>query len=529
MQNVHEIQSGLVEEPTVIGNEKQAAAPSLGLQKAAIGGKLDELQHYLFNHWTATDTFPWSASNLPGTKLYTSKIWPNSTFPIFKYITKVYNTWGGHINYRASLVGNAFVGGKLAMTWLPPNLNPDDFRTAQDLTVFPYVVCDAKETDTIDLQTGDQNALKYHLFPRTVADESNPDYFGGWFIIFVLNQLVAAPNTNAITVQLYVNCHDMHLGQIIPPVIQQNTDLPIVRYNDKTVCGLGDSYSGVVIFEKAAMPSAVKFTDGVLKGDGNYYNAPGFVIGKNLTTHNITAENTIAIDRSTSMFPNMYAKLKTPLQIGEHVASQLKFFNATHLDSVNQQIPHFNGTSVPTGNIGYIPTPNFTFSANGYGFFESAISQNATHPFFPAGASGESFLALLGTLPFVPAEVPPLVNPFYYQDNTRVLTPKTEGYAFFGQAFDAETGNPLFYFKTYYEGFMTSSATLTTKVIQRPLVFQALSLVNAEYPLPQGTAAMNVTLHTEVDVKRYTKKFQRFHKQSCQELSMALSTLDQTH
>jgi len=519
MLNSSTIESGLTKEPEPIGNEKAPSAPSLGLQKQATGGTMDELVQFFKNHWAAVENFQWSSTMQPGTILYQAPISPLKTYGLFEKYTEFYNTWGGSVNYRISLVGTAFYGGKLGMTWIPPNLNVDDYRSVTDLTIFPYEVCDVKETDTIEIKTGDQNDKKYHIFDRKSSAPFSKENIGGTFIIFVMNQLLAQPNSTSVTVQLYINCRDMHLAQIIPSVGTSNASLPSLKITLNSSIGVGDFYSSLILFEKAAMPEAIKFTGGVRKGDGSLYSLPGFSMNGRKAMATTNSDSThLSVDANDCTIPRTYFRLTNPTQpfiTTDSTITVSKVFKPSHLDTTSPNNWHFNGANSTNEQETY----NTSLPFGGYGLYEAGISANDPKPFVPKGPAPESIIGFLGITPFVPADVPPLIHAFYYQVNSLALTPQVEGQCYFGQFFDAETNLPLGYYKAYFEGFMTTSAQGTTKIISRPIIFKTIALVDDGYPMPMASLEQQLALQQNVHARRYTKENSKLHKWHSQQLS----------
>jgi len=115
----------------------------------------------------------------------------------------------------------------LALTKLPPNINPKDLTPA-DLTAFPYEIIDVKSQDSIFLTAHDQRPVHYHYTMtaniNNFTNESDPDYSkliatGGTVVLWVLNPLAsAAAEIKPVNISIFTKpAEDFQFAQLVSP------------------------------------------------------------------------------------------------------------------------------------------------------------------------------------------------------------------------------------------------------------------------------------------------------------------------
>lgn len=453
---------------------------SYQLQAQAVA-PLNDLFRYLDEHWTLIDPFSWSTEAQPGTILFSRPITPRESFPVLEYISRLYNTWSGTVNYRLESVSTAFLGGKLACSLLPPNFNPRKTQfTAQQLSVWPYLKEDVKNTSSMDMATGDMNAAKFHYFPHENDDQHAPQFIGGWFVVYVVNTLVTSGGTlGTVTVQMSANARGLMLAGIVPPdSITPGIDFMPVTYNSNTFLPYGDSYRGIALMSRTEMPTASVYLDGVIQGDGTPYTGRALTVKAPIRprmTQNGGAGNQ-PLNLGGAVYPRQTLRMRN-----KFAWSSNTYTCDTQITTVDNVCVLANFAGVSTGESD-APTPLHTYSWGGV----SAVFPSSNH-FTPLGTSPESFIMFLGSWMYVNESVLPLNSYTYWQAQPVVMK---SDQCIFGQIVDNLTGSKLCYFKLYFQGFMTTSAVTTTTIVDHPVTLNPISVVDPHFPMPVSTAEM---------------------------------------
>ena len=471
---------------------------SYALQRQAVAPQND-LFRYLDDHWTIIESFAWSSSAQPGTILFSRPITPRESFPILEYLSYLYNTWCGPINYRIEPVSTAFLGGKLACALLPPNYNPRTTNfTAQQLSVWPYIKEDVKNTEAMDLATGDMNAQKFHYFPTSTEHATDPQYIGGWFVVYVVNTLVTSGGTlGAVTVQMSCNARGLMMAGIVPPkAVTPAHDLQSLSLNADSQLPFGDTYNGIVLMSRTDMPTASVFLDGVVRGDGQPYT------GRKLTMKGTARPafhaNGSSGPQETFTYDAVFPRLA------------MRYYNLFHYNESNY------AASVSTNDSGTVLTTiDYTGASTGTTDMMAPLPINSIevtsfgHPsdqvFTPLGTTPESFIMFRGSWLTINTNIHPFNNFMYWQPQPVKLSPEQ---CVYGQVIDDITGNRICYFKLYFQGFITTSGIATTTIVDHPVTFDPISIVDPHFPLPPASAdqlAVQMAMFPHESLKRELK------------------------
>lgn len=143
-----------------------------------------------------------------------------------QHLSNMYNTWGGGFDVQIMLAGTGFHAGKLAITKIPPNINPKEL-TAADLTAFPYEIIDVKSQDSIYITGHDQRPVAYHYTMNkslsntttTGLDYTNLVANGGTIVLWVLNPLTSAGSeTKSVNISIFTKpSMDFQFAQLVSP------------------------------------------------------------------------------------------------------------------------------------------------------------------------------------------------------------------------------------------------------------------------------------------------------------------------
>lgn len=162
------------------------------------------------------DNFFWTVQMKPGHLIWYTPIHPSRCNKIVNYLTGIYNTWAGGLEYNFKIAGTGFHAGALAFVRIPPNRHPTDFKSPAEWGVFEYMIIDPKTLEIITLELMDQRRLHFHFMQM---DEKDPDTFGGYIACYVLMELnTSSTGTQQISVQALCRPGpNFTLNQLVPP------------------------------------------------------------------------------------------------------------------------------------------------------------------------------------------------------------------------------------------------------------------------------------------------------------------------
>lgn len=156
------------------------------------------LEQYLATNWITVATFIWTVGLAPGTLMWSCPISPD-IHPILAYLSALYNSWAGPLEFLVKVAGTAFHAGALKIVRLPPNIPPETYNTAQDTDYFEWGVIDPKTLEVVARSVADQRRMNYHY----VGDKT-PDGIGGHLAIYVQIPLnTSASGTHQIQINVW--------------------------------------------------------------------------------------------------------------------------------------------------------------------------------------------------------------------------------------------------------------------------------------------------------------------------------------
>lgn len=183
-------------------------------------GQKNSLDFSIDRQFIPIDTFIWSTTQPRGTLLWQSPVHPTRVNPLVAYISEIYNTWGGGIEFNFKVAGTGFHAGALAFVRVPPNRRPQQFATPTEWGAFEYVVMDPKTLEVLSLDVMDQRQLNFHFMK---LDESDPTSFGGYIACYVLIPLnTSSTGTQQIAVQAFSRPGaTFTMNQLIMPMVRE--------------------------------------------------------------------------------------------------------------------------------------------------------------------------------------------------------------------------------------------------------------------------------------------------------------------
>lgn len=183
-------------------------------------GQKNSLDFSIDRQFIPIDTFIWSTTQPRGTLLWQSPVHPSRVNPLVAYLSGIYNTWGGGIEFNFKVAGTGFHAGSLAFVRIPPNRRPQQFSTPTEWGAFEWVAMDPKTLEVLSLDIMDQRQLNFHYMK---LDESDPTSFGGWIACYVLIPLnTSSTGTQQIAVQAFSRPGSTFtMNQLIMPTISE--------------------------------------------------------------------------------------------------------------------------------------------------------------------------------------------------------------------------------------------------------------------------------------------------------------------
>nr|WPV63504.1 MAG: capsid protein [Wufeng shrew picorna-like virus 5]WPV63508.1 MAG: capsid protein [Wufeng shrew picorna-like virus 5] len=190
------IQSGDAKVSSTAGS----SGPATG-EMTQHSGASNGIDPYLHKQYICTETFVWETGMNPGTLLFSKPIHPARSNQYIAHLAKMYNVYGGGIDFSIKVCGTGFHAGALMIVRLPPNIDPNTLTSVQDISAFEYCVIDPKTLEVESKSVMDQRNVMYHYLPLNVNDHQS---FGGFFAIYVLVPLnTSASGSNQIAIQVF--------------------------------------------------------------------------------------------------------------------------------------------------------------------------------------------------------------------------------------------------------------------------------------------------------------------------------------
>jgi hypothetical protein len=484
--------------------------------------QLNSHDPYIYQNYVHMTNLVWTTNDLAGTVLFSTPITPEMTNPIIKYLQGIYNTWRGGFDYKLIIAGTAFHAGRLIMYRLPPNLQPIDVITPSDMTHFPYVILDVKSIEPVAESLQDQTQVMYHYKPY---NPQNPNTFGGWFCVAVYLQLnTSSSGVNQINVDIQVKASpDFHMSQIIPPAIIGNTGpssdfekvfdySKVAHYNPYN----GRPINNIVVTQQSALQIANTYACGALNMAGNSVIVPGAVIKQRIIPWNRRCH----MHRIGNLTFNLLDEEGIPMPQLAWVSNpdttyQWVGFALNNNQGLQNPFP-LNGATFDGTTLTCVADPS-TGQNNLPVFFATGIHPKMTHVnegVHLAPPLAESFVLFStqttqidyyesGTAPSGP-----------YTEDLRCLQTDQTRQAIVAQVLptisptqcllfvltDVQFGVPILYFKMYYDGYMTTTASTTEVLydaVKYRLRFDGVIQAAAAIPMTAEMARMARTRESE--------------------------------
>lgn len=222
--------SGTTAEPTAIDSTGTVPAPVSSIQAPAAPSEADVVPHtgqqnmidpLIYMQWVTIATISWTTSQLPGTLLYSTPIHPRRGNTWLQWLSHMYNTWAGDLEYQFKIAGTGFHAGALTFVRLPPNISPDTVTTPSQFTCFEWSLQDPKTLEPIGKSVMDQRRQLYHYTME--LNLLDPNTFGGYFCVFVTQRLnTSSSGSQAIDLMIWNRPGpNFSYSQLIPPSLSQ--------------------------------------------------------------------------------------------------------------------------------------------------------------------------------------------------------------------------------------------------------------------------------------------------------------------
>lgn len=464
----------------------------------------DDIMAYVKSQHISLRNVTWSTSQLPGTLLMSIPITPLRANSVVAYLSGIFNAWNGGLEYQAKVAGTGFHAGSIGIARIPPNIDPKTLQTKEQFTVFEYSVIDPKTLEAFSKHIPDQRPIMYHYMSDDFTDPNN---IGGYFVIFVIQQLnTSSTGTNQIDIEVFNKlAPDFRFIQVVPPTLPNQ---PIVDPDKwSTLFSIPNLHSSALFdmpitamrIEAAGTVSNAR--TGMVNLAGEVYGDPPYttLISNPLLGRGYPFFSTTA----TSMIPTIGDNVLRPFSFT--VANTGAVFRRVPVPS-NVNAPasvSFGASNAVTGAVvssSYYFTPNLTNVCTAtYGTTPNIVPR-----------IGESLV----TFSYGTSAV---VTPFTLTTTflaEQFLTTRYEigpNEAVLCKLFNRQTGLPVAYIKIYFEGYMTSNAQVSAVTLDFPdleLVFD--SFIGANQIMPPLTQEMRNSLFAN-DLKALVKEARKLH------------------
>lgn len=320
--------------PGVISMEEVAVVPPETEVPSKVG-VANAMDPYVYEHFLQTANITWSTSQVEGTLLWYSPLHPSRMNQIAAYLSKIYNAWGGGMEYKMNIMGTGFHAGKVAMIRLPPNIHPTTIRGLSQWTMFEYCMFDPKMMDAITKKFIDQKNIAYHYGNK--LNEEDTQTFGGWVAIVVFSPLrTSSTGNNQINLLLFNRFSpDFTVAQPVPINVETDTgnSLQTAQLMFPKGLPLTDPYLGLPIHKLIVTTSSAP----VLKGKFNMCNFGGefkygftdgtWSLGQQaiqVLKQNIPSKNVLQEYNSNRTYANFYTSLPEPGKRGECITRPVR-------------------------------------------------------------------------------------------------------------------------------------------------------------------------------------------------------------
>jgi hypothetical protein len=218
--------SGLGETVVPSGTPNEVAGGGIPAQEPATipsnsasiaqGTSTDTTEKLLHSKFIWKATYTWSTAMPAGTIIAIQPNHPSACNFITDTISSIHNMWVGGMICRTRALATAWYGGSLRMARIPPNVTQAQIRnmSLQNLTAFPNLDMDPKNTTFAEFVLEDQREIAYHYMKA--FDDSDPHNFGGYLVLFVAGRLVTQSDSFTTVQILWENSGNFTFVQPTP-------------------------------------------------------------------------------------------------------------------------------------------------------------------------------------------------------------------------------------------------------------------------------------------------------------------------
>nr|AVM87206.1 polyprotein [Wenling callionymus kaianus calicivirus] len=123
-------------------------------------------------------------TSVPGTILFSIPITPEMNI-YTRWLMNIYNAWGGCFEIQMVIGANNFIGGKFAVAFLPPNIQPEG-KSLDELLSYDHLIVDIRNGDSIHFLTGDIKQVLWHYM-----NDLQTNGRAGYFVVFQVTNIVS--------------------------------------------------------------------------------------------------------------------------------------------------------------------------------------------------------------------------------------------------------------------------------------------------------------------------------------------------
>nr|AVM87197.1 polyprotein [Beihai fish calicivirus] len=163
-------------------------AGTVGMEQATGStGAVVSVDPAIYTRWATTENLIFNVNQAmgPGTILLTVQMTP-SINPYTRHLAQMYNSWGGGFEIQMFLSHNAFVGGQIGASYIPPGVEVSAL-TLQQLLSYPNHILDIMTMSGSHINLEDIKRINWH-----VVGDTSLDGHGGTLVLFVANDIIWA-------------------------------------------------------------------------------------------------------------------------------------------------------------------------------------------------------------------------------------------------------------------------------------------------------------------------------------------------
>jgi len=461
---------GLVEDSTV-GNPQSVSMliqPAPPNEITAYATQANVIDPILYENFMSVALVQWTTAMLPGTLLWYTPVHPKFANQYIQYITALYNTWAGGMQYKIKVAGTGFHAGALAMVKLPPNVKPSSLGGSQDWEVFGYEIFDPKDISMETRSANDQKPLMYHYTGD--FNEDDPNSFGGYICLFVKMGLqTSSTGTNQIGIQIWNRLDmDFMVAQMRPinSVESRPGDAAQLLFPEAKELYEGMLWPAPVNALNVKPSSEVRNTTacyGAVRFDGTELSTYTYAKYDPLRVVGFIGERLVYQTSTTQLDTSATYNLRRPLLV-----------RTSNVANANRR-----GTVTGSSIGGFVDDVQMDFFTPTARCFIRNVPTLATITAQPDTAvdlplAGESFILWRVVIRQSEAAASPGYTEATYEcfqtesQRAAILGPcrnligRNQAYLF--QLVDIDTGLPVRYVKFYWSGFMTTNASTGTVI-----------------------------------------------------------------